>query len=62
MYYALRRLDKDVVWVNYMSGGHGAGRASSAGDFVDHWQRMFDWFGEYFDEVEEKRTISDGGS
>jgi dipeptidyl aminopeptidase/acylaminoacyl peptidase len=28
MYYALRRLGKEVVWVNYVKGGHGAGRAS----------------------------------
>ena len=62
MYYALRRLGKDVVWVNYMNGGHGAGRASSAEDFIDHWQRMFDWFAEYFDEAEEKATVSQGGS
>ena len=51
MYYALRRLDKEVVWVHYTAGGHGAGRASSAGDFVDHWQRMFDWFAEHFGET-----------
>lgn len=50
MYYALRRLKKEVVWVHYTAGGHGAGRASSAADFHDHWQRMFDWFAEHFDE------------
>ena len=58
MYYALRRLGKEVVWVNYMSGGHGAGRASSAEDFVDHWERMFDWFREYFDEGNGGRPVS----
>ena len=52
MYYALRRLEKDVVWVHYTAGGHGAGRASTAADFVDHWQRMFDWFAEHFGEAE----------
>lgn len=56
MYYALRRLGKEVVWVNYTNGGHGAGRASSAKDFVDHWQRMFDWFAEHFEEPEEGRS------
>ncbi len=54
MYYALRRLDKEVVWVNYTHGGHGAGRASSAEDFVDHWQRMFDWFAEHFEDEKEE--------
>ena len=62
MYYALRRLEKEVVWVNYMSGGHGAGRASSAEDFVDHWERMFDWFREHFDEASGDRPISQGES
>ena len=62
MYYALRRLGKEVVWVNYMSGGHGAGRASSAEDFVDHWERMFDWFREHFDEASGDRPISQGES
>ena len=49
MYYALRRLGKEVVWVHYTAGGHGAGRSSTAEDFVDHWQRMFEWFAEHFD-------------
>ena len=61
MYYALRRLGKEVVWVHYTAGGHGAGRASTAADFVDHWQRMFDWFAEHFGEAGEK-AVSDGGT
>jgi dipeptidyl aminopeptidase/acylaminoacyl peptidase len=51
MYYALRRLGKEVLWVHYTAGGHGAGRASTIADFHDHWQRMFDWFADHFDEV-----------
>ena len=58
MYYALRRLEKEVVWVHYTAGGHGAGRASTAADFTDHWQRMFDWFSEHFGEEEEKRAAT----
>ena len=54
MYYALRRLEKEVVWVHYTAGGHGAGRASTEADFVDHWQRMFDWFAEHFGEEDGK--------
>ena len=61
MYYALRRLGKEVVWVHYTAGGHGAGRASTAADFVDHWQRMFDWFAEHFGEEDGKRAASEGG-
>lgn len=60
MYYALRRLGKEVVWVHYTAGGHGAGRASTEADFHDHWRRMFDWFAEHFDE-EEGAAVSDGG-
>lgn len=60
MYYALRRLDKDVVWVHYTAGGHGAGRASTEADFHDHWRRMFDWFAEHFGEKGEAVSDEEG--
>lgn len=59
MYYALRRLDKEVVWVHYTAGGHGAGRASTEEDFHDHWRRLLDWFGEHFDEAGAEATEED---
>lgn len=65
MYYALRRLGKKVTWVNYMRAGHGAGRAGTVEDFMDHWTRMFEWYGEHFDEPDEPRaktTTERGGS
>lgn len=43
MYYALRRLGKDVVWVNYMQGGHGV-PMSRASDFLDFHERMVAWY------------------
>lgn len=43
MYYALRRLGKDVVWVNYMNGGHGGG-VQSADDFLDMYKRMVEFY------------------
>ncbi|MEP6690633.1 MAG: prolyl oligopeptidase family serine peptidase [Gemmatimonadaceae bacterium] len=43
MFYALRRLGKEVVWVNYMNGGHGAGNASVA-DYIDYLGRLTGWF------------------
>ena len=46
--------------VHYPAGGHGAGRASSAEDFVDHWQRMFDWFAEHFGEEPERNAALEG--
>jgi len=61
MYYALRRLEKEVVWVHYTAGGHGAGRASSVADFHDHWQRMFDWFAEHFEDDDEAPVSEQGG-
>ncbi|KPK90132.1 hypothetical protein AMJ80_08825 [bacterium SM23_31] len=55
MYYALRRLDKEVEWVHYMRGGHGAGAASTVEDFHDHWNRIIGWYQKYFDKVDEER-------
>ncbi len=43
MYYALRRLGKEVTWVNYMNGGHGAGTAT-AEDFRDMWRRVLQFY------------------
>ena len=60
MYYALRRLGKEVVWVHYTAGGHGAGRAGTEADFVDHWRRMFDWFAGHFGEEGERSAALDG--
>jgi len=60
MYYALRRLGKDVVWVNYMNAGHGAGRAGGEADWFDHWTRMFDWYETHFAEAIADRPITEG--
>ncbi|HEV8366247.1 MAG TPA: prolyl oligopeptidase family serine peptidase [Gemmatimonadaceae bacterium] len=46
MYYALRRLGKEVVWVNYMNGGHGT-PLTSANEFVDFHERMVQWYDKY---------------
>lgn len=51
MYYALRRLGKEAVWVQYAHAGHGAGRAGTPNEFQDHWTRMFDWFRTHFDKT-----------
>jgi dipeptidyl aminopeptidase/acylaminoacyl peptidase len=51
MYYALRRLGKEAVWVEYAGAGHGAGRAGNENQFKDHWNRIFDWFGGHFDKA-----------
>jgi dipeptidyl aminopeptidase/acylaminoacyl peptidase len=51
MYYALRRLGKEVVWVDYMNGGHGGGTAT-ADDFLDMYRRMV----EFYDSKLKKKT------
>jgi dipeptidyl aminopeptidase/acylaminoacyl peptidase len=54
LYYAMRRLGKDVIWVNYMNGGHGAGAASNESDFYDHWNRVFEFYAKHFSDKEEE--------
>lgn len=54
LYYAMRRLGKDVVWVNYMRGGHGAGNASNEADYYDHWERTFAFYEKHFNKKEEE--------
>ena len=65
MYYALRRLGKEVVWVHYMNAGHGAGRSSTVEDFHDHWARILSWYRDHFypadeDEVTTEDATTDG--
>ncbi len=43
MYYALRRLEKECIWVNYIDGGHGAGNATVS-DFLDMQRRMLEFY------------------
>jgi len=59
LYYAMRRLGKEVVWVNYLNGGHGAGAASDAGDFHDQWKRIFDFYEKQFNKPKEKEEDGD---
>ena len=46
MYYALRRLGKEVVWVNYMNSGHGT-PGTNVEDFTDYHQRILQWYDRY---------------
>ena len=62
MYYALRRLGREAVWVQYADAGHGAGRNGNEADFRDHWTRMFDWFGSHFDKSTEQKKAASSGS
>jgi dipeptidyl aminopeptidase/acylaminoacyl peptidase len=46
MYYALRRLGKPVVWVNYVNGGHGVPTTNEL-EFTDFHRRILDWYTKY---------------
>jgi len=59
MYYALRRLGKDVEWVNYMKGGHGAGFASIESDYYDQWDRIFKFYDKHFNPKEKEEKAED---
>ena len=49
LYYAMRRLGKEVMWVNYYNGGHGAGWASNEEDYLDQWKRIINWYTTHFE-------------
>jgi dipeptidyl aminopeptidase/acylaminoacyl peptidase len=42
MYYAMRRLGKDVEWVRYVNGGHRP--PNSAAESIDFEQRILGWY------------------
>ena len=55
MYYALRRLGKECVWVNYYNDGHGMGAAESEAIYLDKWKRLLDWYEKYFTKADKKK-------
>ena len=61
MYYALRRLGKEVVWVHYMGGGHGV-PMNSLSDFTDFHNRILNWYDEKLKPAgaAKSATVSDG--
>jgi dipeptidyl aminopeptidase/acylaminoacyl peptidase len=59
MYYALRRLGKPVVWVNYVNGGHGVPNTTEL-EFTDFHQRILDWYAKYL-APKKSANVSDGG-
>jgi dipeptidyl aminopeptidase/acylaminoacyl peptidase len=55
MYYALRRLGKECVWVNYYNDGHGLGSAADEATYIDKWTRIIDWYKTHFEKADEKK-------
>ncbi len=53
MYYAMRRLDKEVVWVRYAHGGHSP--PNSVAETRDFWERILGWYRDHFEQVGEKK-------
>ncbi len=43
MYYAMRRLGKEVAWVQYTNGGHGM-PTGNADEVRDYHKRILDWY------------------
>jgi dipeptidyl aminopeptidase/acylaminoacyl peptidase len=43
MYYALRRLGREVAWVQYVNGGHGM-PTSTIEEVRDYHRRLLDWY------------------
>src|SRR5687767_1358180 len=60
MYYALRRLGKDVVWVNYMNSGHGT-PGTTVEDFTDYHVRILQWYDKYLKSDKSKKDVADSG-
>jgi dipeptidyl aminopeptidase/acylaminoacyl peptidase len=53
MYYALRRLGKDVEWVRYVNGGHRP--PNSAAESIDFEQRILAWYDKYLKKPSDKK-------
>ncbi len=58
MYYTMRRLGKEVVWVRYANGAHSP--PNSAAEYHDYWNRIIGWYRDHFEDKEKEE--GDGGS
>ncbi len=56
MYYALRRLGKEVTWVNYMNSGHGT-PGTNAAEFIDYHERLLSFFGKHLAPAQPPRVV-----
>jgi dipeptidyl aminopeptidase/acylaminoacyl peptidase len=62
MFYALRRLDKEVEWVSYINGGHGM-PTNTAEEVKDYHKRIIEWYdshlkGDLKKKAEEKKAFA----
>jgi dipeptidyl aminopeptidase/acylaminoacyl peptidase len=56
MYYALRRLGKDVEWVRYVNGGHRP--PNSVEESLDFEQRILAWYDRYLKTDQKKGPVT----
>jgi dipeptidyl aminopeptidase/acylaminoacyl peptidase len=56
MYYALRRLGKEVEWVRYVNGGHRP--PNSVEESLDFEQRILAWYDRYLKEDQKKGPVT----
>jgi poly(3-hydroxybutyrate) depolymerase len=57
MYYALRRLGKDVEWVRYVNGGHRP--PNSVEESIDFEQRILEWYDKHLKKDQKKPETTD---
>jgi len=56
MYYALRRLGKEVEWVRYVNGGHRP--PNSTAESIDFEQRIVAWYDKYLKKDQKKKDTN----
>jgi dipeptidyl aminopeptidase/acylaminoacyl peptidase len=59
MFYALRRLGRDVEWVSYVDGGHGM-PTSTVAEVIDYHERILGWYDRYLKQ-DARKTATEGG-
>jgi dipeptidyl aminopeptidase/acylaminoacyl peptidase len=60
IYYALRRLGKEVEWVRYVNGGHRP--PNSVKEALDFEQRILEWYDKYLKGSGNRRQATGEGS
>ena len=60
MFYALRRLGKEVQWVNYINAGHGM-PTTTVEEMKDYHKRILDWYNIHL-KADLKKKAEDGQS